>query len=229
MINFNMMMNNNIMGNNNMMNNNMMMNNPMMINNNININMNNNINNNNFNNNLNNMMNMNNNMMNMNNNIMNMNMNLGMNNMMNMNNNIMNMNINLGMNNMNNFMGLPLMNLMLFLFNPANIFMNNEEGNKYLYRKIIKLDDKYFIVASTLHQRINNNITHYCYLSLFDFNSMEETTKIEICKIIENNILKFEFNMIMNNNNIRINIVSSRNYLYNLKFIENELKLEENI
>ena len=221
---------NNVMNMKDMNNNNM--NNMMNMNNNMNMNnMNNNMNMNNMNNNINmnnnmHMMNMNNNFMNfnINNNFMNnINMNFGMNNM-----NMNNINMNFGMNNMNNFMGPPLMNPMFFPFNPINIFMKKEEGNKYLFRNIIKLNDKYFIVTSTRHKKINNDITHYCYLSLFDFNVMEEVSKLEICKIKENSILKFEFSMNSDENNIRINIICSRNYQYNLKFIENELILEKN-
>ena len=220
-----MMMNNNpMMMNNNpmMMNNNPMMmnNNPMMMNNNpmmlpnqpmimpnqpMNFNP---------------MMNYNPNQMINNNNIYNPMMNNQMvNNPYIYNHHMVNNNMNIGMNPMN-FVPLAM--------NPIHlhIFQNNEEGYKILYRKIISINDNYFIVLSTRHNKNNDNIDHYCYLSLFDFNLMEEINKIEICKITEYSNLKFDIEMKLVKNNINLIINTSIKHSYNYIFNENEIILE---
>ena len=119
------------------------------------------------------------------------------------------------------------LNFMINLMPINTIFQNYEKGIKMNYRNILNLNDKYFIVLLTKHiKENNNNITHYCYLSLFNLNLMEEVNKIEICKI--NNDSKFTSNIELNDNNIIIDINCNGNHSYKYKFIENELILENN-
>ena len=156
--------------------------------------------------------------MNMNNNFNNMNMNNNLNNM-NMNNNFnMNFNnININFNNNNNFI----------FNNPNQIFSRNEYGSKTLYRNIINIDNNnYFIATSSKHfkEEYYNKINHIFYLSLFNYNSMEEITKIEIDRIEldPDIIIKFELNKI--NNYILIKIDSYQKiYLYEFIYEKGEL------
>ncbi len=119
------------------------------------------------------------------------------------------------------------LNFMNNFISPSNsIINNNEKSIKINYKNILNLNEKYFIVLLAKEINENNNITHYCYLSLFNINLMEEINKIEICKI--NNNSYFTSNMKLNHNNIIINIKCNDNYSYKYKFIENELILENN-
>ena len=132
-----------------------------IMNNNMNFNMNNNL----FNmNNMNNMNNMFNNMNNMNNNMFN--------NMNNMNNNMFN-----NMNNMNNFI-FNNMNNMLNLF--SENFKSFEKGVKTYFRDILNLNNNYFLLTSTKHiKNISGFIINYYFISIFNYNTLEEITKIE--------------------------------------------------
>ena len=153
-----------------------------------------------------------------------------------MNNPMMN---NLNQNNpmMNNNMNNPMMNNMpmnmfIHMINNMNlIFKYNEFGEKNLYRNILKVDDKFFVVVSSKHKReINdNNIKHYIYLSLFDFNNMEEITKIEIdCLEIQDGINTYQIEFNPQNNNIKLKVtIGFMTKIYSLKFINNELLLEQ--
>ena len=110
---------------------------------------------------------------------------------------------------------------------PSNSIINNNEKSIIInYKNILNLNEKYFITLLTKEIKENNNIIHYCYLSLFNLNLIEEINKIEICKI--NNNSYFTSNIKLNHNNIIIDIKCNDNYLYKYKFIENELILENN-
>ena len=161
--NMNFNMNNNLFNMNNMNNMNNMFNNMNNMNNNMFNNMN-NMNNNMFNN----MNNMNNNMFN---NMNNMNNNM-FNNMNNMNNNMFN-----NMNNMNNFI-FNNMNNMLNLF--SENFKSFEKGVKTYFRDILNLNNNYFLLTSTKHiKNISGFIINYYFISIFNYNTLEEITKIE--------------------------------------------------
>ena len=142
------------------------------------------------------------------------------NNMNNMNNNMMNNNFmynNMMMN--NNFMNNNMMNPMVMNFN--NISNQNKLEIKTLYREILQIDDNYFVITSSKHIKgHNNNFKHYCYLSLFNYNLMQEINKIEIDIFKINTSENFKFDIKHNKNNliININIGERRNeYLFELK------------
>ena len=192
-INFNKMENNvnNNMNNNGFTNNNFY-NNQNYNNNyyNYNFYLNNNINYNNFNNinnNFNNNNNINNNFNNINNNFNNINNNF--NNYNNLNNNFNYINNDINNNNMNNnnfnyniFNNINNNNCNNFNFNMMNL--NDcpiiELSIMPFYREIIHINNNYFVVFSTKHIKKMNHSEDINYLTLFNYNTMEEITKIEI-------------------------------------------------
>ena len=70
-------------------------------------------------------------------------------------------------------------------------FQNNKGGKKTFLKKIIYLNNNYFLSIYTKHfKNINQIINNYFYLSLFDFTTLEEITKIEIKRILKYKIKK---------------------------------------
>ena len=121
-------------------------------------------------------------------------------------------------------------NLLPTIFNNMNIFRFNEYGEKSFYRKMINLDNNYFIIGSSKHiKSISNNVINYFYLSLYSYDTLEEISKIEIDKIMnEQNIFflyQFSFNMEVDKNDISIHINFSmdqfaKDYYYEFKNFE---------
>ncbi len=125
-------------------------------------------------------------------------------------------------NNMNNNMFMNMNNLNL---NDEN-FENNKKGKKSFFREIIKINEKYFMVSSTKHVKHNNRIiSNYFYISLFNFNNLEEISKIELIKLDSDNIAN---NLsITRQNNIFIVSISFKKKNYNCKFLYKNAQLIE--
>ena len=144
----------------------------------------------------------------MNNNMNNMNYNMN-NNWNNMNNNMNNMNNNMFMNGgMNNHMN----NNMFMNMNILNLDNENfnyyQKGKKKFFRQIIKINKKYFLVASTMHIKNNNGIiSNYFYISLFSFSNLEEISKIELIKF-NSFIMEKDINIKMENDIVFVSIIS---------------------
>ena len=193
---------------------------------------------------------MNNNMMEMNNSINNnmknclnpMN-NLMNNNMMGMKNIMINMNdpINNNMTGMNNIMmnkSDPKKELEMWMDNLENMMekdMRSWISNKFKFNwnqigiieyfvDFININEKYFILTSIKHQKFENKkINNYFFISLYNFNTQEEITKIEVVNIInlnENNFGDYRNKFTVNkNNNIFDIFIECNNITRNYKFL----------
>ena len=74
-----------------------------------------------------------------------------------------------------------LNNLNLPPLHSSTIFQVNEEGIKSHFLNLLNMNDKYFVVLSSKKvKKLNNPLKIYFYISLFDFETMEEISKIEI-------------------------------------------------
>ena len=74
-----------------------------------------------------------------------------------------------------------LNNLNLPPLHSSTIFQVNEEGIKSHFLNLLNMNDKYFVVLSSKKiKKINNPLKTYFYVSLFDFETMEEISKIEL-------------------------------------------------
>ena len=137
------------------------------------------------------------------------------------------MNNNFGMPNMNNNFGMNMMN---------NNFPQNFTGAKEFYKGLFKIDEKYFILTSTKHSKYPDKIIqNKFYISLYNFNTLEEITKMELDEIInlnegnEGNINN-KFSIVKDdqtNNKFKI-IIKCNNQIKNYKilFLEGQLLLE---
>ena len=108
-----------------------------------------------------------------------------------------------------------------------SIFKLEEFGRKNFYKDILKLNNNFFIIVSSKHIKGSSfDIINYFYLSLYDFNTLEEITKIEICKINSSDYL--DLNISIEKNIISIRITNSTmSYPCMYEFKNNQLQFIE--
>ena len=109
----------------------------------------------------------------------------------------------------------------------SSIFQLNEEGIKSCFLNILDINQKYFVVLSSKTIRKNNRpLKVSYYLSLFDFDNLEEITKMEIdiieieetddikIDLISENEVKLTIKMIIYKNQNILNLVEKKyNYI----------------
>ena len=123
-------------------------------------------------------------------------------------NNFNYINNNLNMNNFNNMTNI-------------NNFLIEEQAIKFFYRSIIDINNNdYFVVFSSKHIIKMNNSKDIYYLSLFNYNTMEEVTKIEINNLSGIHII-YEFVFKKEENHI---ILQANSSIYTFIFEEGELR-----
>lgn len=89
----------------------------------------------------------------------------------------------------------------------SSVFQVNEEGTKSNFIDIFKIDENYFIVLlSKIVKKVNLPLKAYFYLSLFDFETLEENTKIEFDLLQIEPETKFRSYICLEHENIKINI-----------------------
>ena len=89
----------------------------------------------------------------------------------------------------------------------STIFQVNEEGIKSNFIDIFKIDENYFIVLLVkMVKKANIPLKAYFYLSLFDFETLEENTKIEFDLLQIEQGTKFRSYICLERENIKINI-----------------------
>ena len=89
----------------------------------------------------------------------------------------------------------------------SSVFQVNEEGIKSNFIDIFKIDENYFIVLLVkIVKKANAPLKAYFYLSLFDFETLEENTKIEFDLLEIEQGTKFRSYISLERENIKINI-----------------------
>ena len=89
----------------------------------------------------------------------------------------------------------------------SSVFQVNEEGIKSNFIDIFKIDENYFIVLLVkIVKKANAPLKAYFYLSLFDFETLEENTKIEFDLLQIEQGTKFRSYICLERENIKINI-----------------------
>ena len=108
----------------------------------------------------------------------------------------------------------------------STVFQVNEEGIKSNFIDIFKIDENYFIVLLVkLVKKANIPLKAYFYLSLFNFETLEENTKIEFDILQIEQGTKFRSYISFERENIRINIgvikskmpLEEKNYFFHFK------------
>ena len=89
----------------------------------------------------------------------------------------------------------------------SSVFQVNEEGIKSNFIDIFKIDENYFIILLVkIMKKTNMPLKAYFYLSLFDFENLEENTKIEFDLLEIEQGTKFRSYISLERENIKINI-----------------------
>ena len=89
----------------------------------------------------------------------------------------------------------------------SSVFQVNEEGIKSNFIDIFKIDENYFIVLLVkIVKKVNIPLKAYFYISLFDFETLEENTKIEFDLLQIEQGTKFRSYICLERENIKINI-----------------------
>ena len=89
----------------------------------------------------------------------------------------------------------------------SSVFQVNEEGIKSNFIDIFKIDETYFIILLVkIVKKANIPLKAYFYLSLFDFETLEENTKIEFDLLEIEQGTKFRSYISFERENIKINI-----------------------
>ena len=138
--------------------------------------------------------------------------------------------INLIIDNLDN---LDDLNINLPPLHSSTIFQVNEEGIKSNFLNILNINQNYFIVLSSKKIKKNNSpLKIYFYLSLFDFDNLEEISKMEIdiFEIGEDDNINIELG-VENENKLKINlniykkqnVINSVEKEYNYIFEKGEL------
>ena len=129
--------------------------------------------------------------------------------------------MNLLIENLNNINIPPTMNY-------THTLQNTVEKLKYKYENILKIDEKFFVsISSKRILKYNNTNKIYIFLSLFDFDTLEEISKIEL-DILELNCDKIKVNFYTDiRDKYKINIIIEERNKYEFLFNKGELIRKE--
>ena len=119
-------------------------------------------------------------------------------------------------------------NMNLAPFQSSYVFQNNKEKAKFHYEDICKINEHYFVVLSSkIIKAINKSIKYFIYISLFNFKTFEENTKIEV-DTLELNDDKVDFSSIELKDNNLIIIKIKKSYMSSSNIIEYYFFFNEN-